>query len=133
MGGGEDGGEDGGEGGEVCTCGKRYCKCPWYVAMSKEERRSLKQKGRDKKRPRSQKDQKNRGERSRRKGRHEQVAPPQSPPPGGTAPNSAVASPLLDQLRQAATRALGMQACRLYVHRHLDIKRAQWTYGVNPM
>jgi len=106
--GGEDGGEDGGEGGEVCTCGKRYCKCPWYVAMSKEERRSLKQKGRDKKRPRSQKDQKNRGERSRRKSRHEQVAPPQSPPPGGTAPNSAVASPLLDQLRQAATRALGM-------------------------
>jgi hypothetical protein len=51
--GGEDeGGED--EGGEAvpeCTCkAKRFCKCPWYLAMSKPEQRRLKARERDRKR-----------------------------------------------------------------------------------
>ena len=41
---GDEGGEggEGGEGDPECTCGKRYCKCPWYVDMSKDERTKFK-------------------------------------------------------------------------------------------
>ena len=53
---GGEGGEDGedGEGDLECTCAKRYCECPWYVDMSKQEQRNHKQKLRNKRRDEKQ-------------------------------------------------------------------------------
>ena len=52
----DEGGEDGedGEGDLECTCAKRYCECPWYVDMSKQEQRNHKQKLRNKRRDEKQ-------------------------------------------------------------------------------
>jgi len=121
---GGEGGEDGedGEGDLECTCAKRYCECPWYVDMSKQEQRNHKQKLRNKRRDEKQdvtngdngdgrkadkcKAEKQRAAKRRRElEEEEEVVPLQAPQPGATAPNSTAASPL-DQLRQAASRAL---------------------------
>ena len=47
-------GSEGGEGDTECTCGMYRCECAWYKAMSKKERRSHKQKLRNKRRDEKQ-------------------------------------------------------------------------------